>query len=54
MVTISLSRISTATVIAAALSLGPALAQQGPPGCNWKKYLYARCRAARQARYQHA
>jgi hypothetical protein len=23
------------------LPLGPALAQQGPPGCNWKKYLYA-------------
>ena len=23
------------------LSMGPALAQQGPPGCNWKKYLYA-------------
>ena len=23
------------------LLLGPALAQQGPPGCNWKKYLYA-------------
>ena len=22
-------------------SVGPALAQQGPPGCNWKKYLYA-------------
>jgi hypothetical protein len=23
------------------LSLSPALAQQGPPGCNWNKYLYA-------------
>jgi hypothetical protein len=23
------------------LTLCPALAQQGPPGCNWKKYLYA-------------
>ena len=23
------------------LSAGPAIAQQGPPGCNWKKYLYA-------------
>ena len=23
------------------LSLGPAVAQQGPPGCAWKKYLYA-------------
>ena len=23
------------------LSVGPAFAQQGPPGCNWKKYLYA-------------
>jgi len=23
------------------LSSGAALAQQGPPGCNWKKYLYA-------------
>src|SRR5215471_9978478 len=23
------------------LSLGPALAQRGPPGCNWKKYMYA-------------
>src|ERR1700753_577158 len=23
------------------LSVGPAPAQQGPPGCNWKKYLYA-------------
>ena len=23
------------------LSMGPVLAQQGPPGCNWKKYLYA-------------
>jgi hypothetical protein len=21
-------------------SLGPALGQQGPPGCDWKKYLY--------------
>src|SRR5262245_30594944 len=27
---------------AIALSLAaPASAQQGPPGCNWKKYLYA-------------
>jgi hypothetical protein len=23
------------------LSGGPTVAQQGPPGCNWKKYLYA-------------
>ena len=23
------------------LSSGAALAQHGPPGCNWKKYLYA-------------
>jgi len=23
------------------LSFGSALAQQGPPGCDWKKYLYA-------------
>src|SRR5215467_10628501 len=23
------------------LSSGPTLAQQGPPDCNWKKYLYA-------------
>ena len=23
------------------LTSGPTLAQQGPPGCNWKKYLYA-------------
>jgi len=23
------------------LSSGPTFAQQGPPGCNWKKYLYA-------------
>ena len=23
------------------LSAGPAFAQQGPPGCNWKKYLYS-------------
>jgi hypothetical protein len=23
------------------LAVGPAVAQQGPPGCNWKKYLYA-------------
>jgi len=30
--------IAAATVI---LFVAPALAQQGPPGCNWKKYLYA-------------
>ena len=23
------------------LAMGPSLAQQGSPGCNWKKYLYA-------------
>ena len=27
--------------ISTLLSSGAALAQQGPPGCNWKKYLYA-------------
>jgi hypothetical protein len=27
--------------LAVLLSAAPALAQQGPPGCNWKKYLYA-------------
>jgi hypothetical protein len=34
---------STAVVVGATmlLSSGAALAQQGPPGCNWKKYLYA-------------
>jgi hypothetical protein len=25
----------------ALLFAGPAFAQQAPPGCNWKKYLYA-------------
>ena len=23
------------------MSVGTAIAQQGPPGCNWKKYLHA-------------
>ena len=30
--------IAAATVLLFAV---PAFAQQGPPGCNWKKYLYA-------------
>lgn len=33
--------IAVAIGIVATLSLGPALAQQGPPGCAWNKYLYA-------------
>jgi hypothetical protein len=33
---------ATAVVGAAMLLSGvPAFAQQGPQGCNWKKYLYA-------------
>jgi hypothetical protein len=33
----------TAAVVAISTPLlfGPAVAQQGPPGCAWKKYLYA-------------
>jgi hypothetical protein len=40
----SLRLYSVATVAATGimlLSFESALAQQGPPGCNWKKYLYA-------------
>ena len=35
--------VATATfaVTGMLLSIAPALAQQGPPGCNWNKYLYA-------------
>ena len=34
---------ATAAAVASTmfLSLGPVLAQQGPPGCNWNKYMYA-------------
>jgi hypothetical protein len=34
---LSVAVIGTAVLLLAA----PVLAQQGPPGCNWKKYLYA-------------
>ena len=38
----SVLHLSVAVIGTAALLLAaPALAQQGPPGCNWKKYLYA-------------
>jgi len=36
-----MSRIAAIAGTMMLLSLGPALAQQGPPGCAWKKYLYA-------------
>ena len=39
--TVCLSRIVAAIVTMMLLWPGPSLAQQGPPGCNWKKYLYA-------------
>jgi hypothetical protein len=35
----SLSAVVVGTT--ALLFAAPAAAQQGPPGCNWKKYLYA-------------
>ena len=41
MMTVHLSRIAAVVGTTVLLSLGSALAQQGPPGCNWKKYLYA-------------
>jgi hypothetical protein len=41
MMNVHLCRIATTTGTMMLLLLGPALAQQGPPGCNWKKYLYA-------------
>jgi len=36
-----LYRTAAVAGISTLLSSGAALAQQGPPGCNWKKYLYA-------------
>ena len=37
----SLCRTAALAGAAALLPAASALAQQGPPGCNWKKYLYA-------------
>ena len=39
--TVHLSRLAAKVGTVMLLTLGPALAQQGPSGCNWKKYLYA-------------
>jgi hypothetical protein len=36
-----LSHFAAAAGTVVLLTASPALAQQGPPGCNWKKYLYA-------------
>ena len=41
MMTVHLCRIAATAGTMMLLLVGPALAQQGPPGCNWKKYLYA-------------
>ena len=35
------SFIACSALVIALLVTAPASAQQGPPGCNWKKYLYA-------------
>ena len=37
----NLCRTAAVAGAAALLPAASALAQQGPPGCNWKKYLYA-------------
>jgi hypothetical protein len=34
-------RLAAVTGMAVLLATGTALAQQGPPGCAWNKYLYA-------------
>lgn len=41
MTTVRLFRVAIVIGATMLLSLGPALAQQGPPGFNWNKYLYA-------------
>jgi len=41
MITVKIPRLIAATVAVLMLSAAPGIAQQGPPGCAWKKYLYA-------------
>jgi hypothetical protein len=41
MITVKIPRLIAATVAVLLLSAAPGIAQQGPPGCAWKKYLYA-------------
>src|SRR5215472_10640484 len=41
MTPILVSRIAVVVGTTTLLSAGPTLAQQGPPGCAWNKYLYA-------------
>jgi hypothetical protein len=37
----NVSRVVAVIVAAVLLSAAPGLAQQGPPGCAWNRYLYA-------------
>ena len=41
MIIANLGRVAAIAAAAALLPATSALAQQGPPGCNWNKYMYA-------------